>query len=63
MLTTIKTDRETAKREKKPTIFFFSFFMAVPAVYGSSPARSGIRAAAAGLCLSQGKAGSEPPTL
>ena len=44
------------------TYSFFSFllFKAKPAAYGSSQARSWIRAAAAGLCHSHSNAGSEP---
>ena len=41
-------------------IFFFFFFMAVPAVYGDSQARGWIRAAASGLRHSHSNSGSKP---
>ena len=40
--------------------FSFSFFMAIPASYGSSQDRGQIRAAAAGLCRSHSHARSKP---
>ena len=39
---------------------FCFLFMAASAAYGSSSARAGIRAAAAGLCHSHSNIGSEP---
>ena len=41
-------------------LFYFFLFRATPAVYGSSWARSEIRAAAAGLCHSHSNVGSKP---
>ena len=41
-------------------LLLFNFFRAAPAAYGSSQARGGIRAAAAGLHHSHSNTGSEP---
>ena len=40
--------------------FLFVYFIAAPAIYGSSWARGQIRAAAAGLCCSHGNTRDEP---
>ena len=42
------------------TFFFFLFIKAAPASHGNSPARGGIRVAAAGLHHSHSNAGSKP---
>ena len=52
-----KTKRKKKKEKKEKISFLFFLFMAT---YGSSLARGQIEAAAAGLHLSCGNAGSEP---
>ena len=51
---------EPLERMKPDKLFFLLLFRATLVAYGSSRARGQIRAAAAGLCLSQSNMGSEP---